>query len=142
MEIYLKIDGDPVGKQRPRASGINGKIYTPRKTKEYEKKIAEEFIKSKQKKIEGKVPITVQILAEYRIPKSDSKKIKEKKIEGLEMPTKKPDIDNVIKICCDALNGLAWEDDAQIVRIHAMKVFTENPSVTIWARQNIIEQEK
>jgi Holliday junction resolvase RusA-like endonuclease len=32
------------------------------------------------------------------------------------------DLDNYVKLTCDALNGVAWEDDRQIVRLMAVKV--------------------
>lgn len=34
--------------------------------------------------------------------------------ENLELPLKKPDGDNILKIVCDALNGLAYKDDTQV----------------------------
>ncbi len=35
--------------------------------------------------------------------------------------TRKPDWDNVAKLVCDALNGIAWNDDAQVVRVYLEK---------------------
>ena len=36
--------------------------------------------------------------------------------------TVKPDLDNVCKLVLDALNGVAWADDAQVVSIYANKL--------------------
>lgn len=36
--------------------------------------------------------------------------------------TVKPDLDNVCKLVLDALNGVAWADDAQVVSIFANKL--------------------
>lgn len=36
--------------------------------------------------------------------------------------TVKPDLDNVCKLVLDALNGVAWDDDAQVVSIFANKL--------------------
>lgn len=44
---------------------------------------------------------------------------------GQELPCKKPDIDNVIKIILDALNGIAYKDDCQVVEVIAVKKYTE-----------------
>jgi Holliday junction resolvase RusA-like endonuclease len=38
--------------------------------------------------------------------------------------TKKPDIDNLTKAILDALNGIAWNDDAQVAQITAKKVWS------------------
>lgn len=42
-----------------------------------------------------------------------------------------PDLDNCIKFCGDALNGVAWSDDRFIGRIMAEKVYDEQDSITI-----------
>ena len=44
--------------------------------------------------------------------------------EGLLSPTKKPDIDNIVKIILDSLNGIAFKDDNQITKIEVEKVYT------------------
>ena len=36
--------------------------------------------------------------------------------------TLRGDLDNYVKLTLDALNKVAWEDDGQVVRIHAVKV--------------------
>lgn len=36
-------------------------------------------------------------------------------------PDSKPDLDNCIKLICDALNGIVWRDDCQVVAIAAGK---------------------
>lgn len=36
-------------------------------------------------------------------------------------PRKAGDLDNTLKVLCDALNGHAWVDDKQIVEIHAYR---------------------
>ena len=46
-------------------------------------------------------------------------------------PQTKPDIDNVVKVICDALNGLAYDDDRSITQLHAVKLYGDNPRVDI-----------
>ena len=46
-------------------------------------------------------------------------------LSGLISPTKKPDVDNVIKIILDALNGFAWHDDSQVVNLQIEKKYTQ-----------------
>jgi Holliday junction resolvase RusA-like endonuclease len=36
--------------------------------------------------------------------------------------TLRGDLDNYVKLTLDALNGIAWDDDNQVVRINAVKV--------------------
>ena len=38
-------------------------------------------------------------------------------------PTKRPDGDNVLKLVADALNGVAYEDDSQIVYMTIKKEY-------------------
>ena len=44
--------------------------------------------------------------------------------EGILSPTKKPDIDNIVKIILDSLNGIAFKDDNQITKIEVEKAYT------------------
>ena len=46
-------------------------------------------------------------------------------------PNKKPDIDNILKSVMDSLNGYAFADDSQVVRIMAEKVYAEEPFVEV-----------
>lgn len=45
-------------------------------------------------------------------------------------PTR-PDLDNLLKSFCDALNGIAWKDDAQIVEILRMRKIYGPPKIDI-----------
>ena len=36
-------------------------------------------------------------------------------------PQRSGDLDNRLKVLCDALNGHAWDDDSQVVEIHAYR---------------------
>ena len=78
-------------------------------------------------KWEEKEPLAVSITAQYVIPKSYSKKRKAWILNGQELPVKKPDADNILKVVCDALNGVAYHDDSQIVTMTIKKVYVENP---------------
>lgn len=47
-------------------------------------------------------------------------------------PAKRGDIDNSIKVLLDALNGYAYEDDSQIVELHAYRYDDKvNPRVEV-----------
>jgi crossover junction endodeoxyribonuclease RusA len=47
-------------------------------------------------------------------------------------PRKSGDLDNRLKITIDSLNGLAWNDDAQIVEIHARRFDDKhNPRIEV-----------
>ncbi len=46
-------------------------------------------------------------------------------------PHKKPDSDNIAKVVADALNGIAYDDDAQIADLTVIKRYTENPCVKV-----------
>lgn len=62
----------------------------------------------------GPVGLTIDAIAP--LPKSRPKSVTE------EWWTMKPDVDNVVKLVMDALSGLAWRDDAQVVVVKAAKL--------------------
>lgn len=57
-------------------------------------------------------------------PKSFSKKKVQAIADGLVQHTVKPDLDNLTKALLDALNNIAWHDDAQIVDLQVCKGYT------------------
>ena len=67
----------------------------------------------------------------YSIPKSTPKKNIEPMLAGKIRPCKKPDIDNIIKIIFDALNGVAYKDDTQIFEVNATKAYGEQARVEV-----------
>ena len=126
------IPGEPTGKGRPRVVNIGGhaRAFTPEKTASYENLIKLEFERQGGRHL-GKAEIMMRIRAFYAIPKGDSRVKREAKLAGSVRPVKKPDCDNVIKIVADALNGLAYDDDCQIVAVSCEKWFGEEPRVEV-----------
>lgn len=125
---FFTIDGEPQGKGRPRFS--RGHTYTPQKTVDYENKIKLSYLNAKGRNY-GKLPIFIEITAYYAIPKSANKQTKEDMINGLVRATKKPDFDNVAKAICDSLNGIAYDDDCQIVEFKISKYYSAIPRVVV-----------
>ena len=122
------IPGQPQGKGRPRFTR-SGHAFTPAKTKEYETLIEECFTEAGGEILDGYV--TVNILAFYSIPKATTK-VRRGMIErGLIKPAVKPDIDNVIKAVLDGLNGVAYHDDNQVIKVTAEKFYSDNPFVSV-----------
>lgn len=115
MEFEVNIR--PHGKGRPRVCK-NGITYTPRKTVDNERLIRIAFLQSKCKKLEGNLQI--EITAIFAPNKSETKKNKALQITGIHY-NKKPDIDNICKEVLDALNGVAWNDDASVVKLSGEK---------------------
>ena len=69
------------------------------------------------------------------IPQSKSKKQKEKMLAGEIKPVVKPDVDNVAKSILDALNGIVYLDDKQIIELDIKKIYAE----TSWTEVKIEE---
>jgi Holliday junction resolvase RusA-like endonuclease len=125
--IKFTIPGEPKAKQRPRLG--NGYVYTPTQTVNYENYVKMCFLNNKQEKLTGK--IRAEIYAFFGIPASWSKKKKDDAIQGEIRPTKKPDTDNIAKIILDSLNGLAYDDDKQIIELVVCKYYSDSPNVEV-----------
>ena len=125
--INLIIPGEPVAKGRPRHG--KGFTYTPAKTMNYETLVKELFIISKQIKLDGM--LQAEIRCYFKIPKSATKGKLLAMQHNIVRPVKRPDTDNLAKICLDALNGLAYKDDSQIVELFVGKYYSNDPRVEI-----------
>ena len=122
MIAKLNIVGKVIGKQRPKFSNRGGfvKTYTPDQTVNYENYVKMLWLQSGQEKLTGNIKATID--ADFLIPKSFSKK-KRNSLEGAYCP-KKPDCDNIAKSILDALNGIAYDDDSQIVELVVRKCYS------------------
>lgn len=130
----LRVPIAPVAKARPRFRmfGSHVSTFTPQKTAEYEAKIAEHYLKyTKNHKFERDTALYVNLIFGMPIPKSTPKSRQQAMSDGVIKPTKKPDIDNLCKAVLDALNGVAWDDDSQIVKLSAAKEYSRDPYVSI-----------
>ena len=127
--MIFTVPGEPQGKARARVGKFGA--YTPEKTVNYENLVKLCYLEqSKDNKISDK-PLEVQIIANYSIPKSASKKKKESMLLGDIRPTKKPDIDNIAKVILDSLNKIAYQDDTQVVYMVLAKHYSETPKVVV-----------
>lgn len=137
--IELTILGEPMGKQRPRASFIAGhaRIYTPRKTIAYEGRFAHAYGEKYGEEPPLQGACKVSILAVFALRKSDynskgePNKTGRAKLEGLIQPTKKPDCDNIAKAVLDGLNEVAIMDDCQVVELTIAKRYGVQPKVSV-----------
>jgi Holliday junction resolvase RusA-like endonuclease len=68
--------------------------------------------------------------ARLPVPKSWSQKKQAAALCGSLLPTSKPDGDNYAKML-DALNHIAWIDDAQIVDLRVRKFYSARPGMRI-----------
>lgn len=126
--LLVTIPGVLRGKQRPRAS-LRGKavrIYTPDATVNAEAWVRQCCIDQVGSPcLEG--ALSVKIGISVMIPASWSKKKSAAALSGEVMATGKPDIDNCLKLVADALNGILWRDDAQIVELTVRKGYAVAP---------------
>jgi Holliday junction resolvase RusA-like endonuclease len=136
LVVTFTVDGDPVPKGRPRFArrGQFVQTYTDAKTIDYETHVA---MKARQaigssEPLEG--ALTVFMYLRYAIPASYSKRRKEACLRGVEYP-KKIDIDNVYKSITDAMNGIVYVDDSQIVEAHITKVYAEEAGANVMVRE-------
>jgi Holliday junction resolvase RusA-like endonuclease len=105
---------------------------TPESTISYENLVKVEYERQVgDVKFSDDETIKARIIAYYGIPKSASKKKKEAMKNDFLQPAKKPDIDNVVKIILDSLNGIAYKDDTQVVSLEVLKKYSENPRTEV-----------
>ena len=130
MRVSFTVMGEPCGKGRPRFSKP-GHTYTPDKTSRYENLVKLEYESQCGCRFDDSDQLDMRIYAYYGIPKSDSKKKAAQKLSGIIRPAKKPDMDNVMKIVADSLNGIAYRDDTQIVDSMVRKFYSDRPRVQI-----------
>lgn len=146
-EIYFSVEGEVISKARPRFRRMtitdkrtNAKrnvvtTYTTQKTLNYEQRVKAAYMAECPFGVAFPTePLEIVLNIYMEMPKSATKKAK---LEMLmhKFPTKKPDVDNLLKSVADALNGVAYTDDSQIVSATVRKIWSEQGSAEITLRE-------
>lgn len=136
--VAIIVAGPPVPKGRPRLSTINGhaRAFTPSKTRRYEDLIRLEAGRVMEGRDQLQGPTRVRIRAFMQTPQAVAKhKVKGPAAEsGVLRPITKPDADNFAKVI-DALNGIVWPDDNQVVELTVEKFYSSRPRLELEASE-------
>jgi len=117
--VLITIPGNPVPLARARVSTRGGfpRMYDPPKNKEAKEAIAIMARREMGSLPPMKGPLLIHTRFYLQKPKG---KIRVNSTP-YPQPDCKPDLDNLVKLVLDALNGITYEDDAQCVQISATK---------------------
>ena len=131
MIYEFEVPGKVIGKGRPRLNSYTGVVYTPTRTKDYESLVEQYFLLKypRFKVLEGRIKIN--IIAYFSIPKTTKKADINEMLENNISPTKKPDIDNIVKSILDSMNKFAFKDDNQITKLEVEKKYSIEDKVYV-----------
>lgn len=139
IEKKFIIPGKAVPKARPRVTK-RGFTYTPKTTKDFETLVRNSYVAEfgENSMFPQQMPLAMVVEFQSKPPKSWSKQKQKKALNKEIYPISRPDVDNLLKGVQDALNGVAYPDDSQIVAITARKVYSkyEQTRVAIWSINN------
>ena len=114
IEIFAELD--PIPLARPRLNTKTRQAYYPRRSQHFKKALA--YISKAQMKdkppLAGKLKVDIELCRNCKI---DSKRY--------------GDVDNHLKAIFDALNGITFTDDAQIVSVLCTKFKGKEPYIRI-----------
>lgn len=127
--ITFTVPMQPVGKARPRVvgRGMRAHAFTPKRTRDAEAQITTAAIQAmgREKPLDGALGLVV--VAIFAIPKSWTR------AQRAAPPphTGRPDADNLLKLVADAMNGVCYADDCQVIDARVIKRYGERPEVRI-----------
>lgn len=107
----FEVRGRVIGSARPRVTRRG--TYIPQKTRDYRNRIKGAFMEAGGMRRSG--PVSVHVCVFRELPRSRPRRVES------EPDTFKPDVDNIAKNVLDALNGIAWDDDSQVVELLVRK---------------------
>lgn len=128
--VIFTIPGTARGKQRPRATR-QGRVYTPKETVNQEAYIKMLAATAMRGFAPFGGPLEATFNISVAIPKSFTRRDRELSLTGKKWPTSKPDIDNVVKLLCDAMNGICYNDDKQIVDLLVTKSYAAHAETVV-----------
>jgi Holliday junction resolvase RusA-like endonuclease len=130
-DIIIRLAGPPRGKQAMTGHGKRRFLPTPTRDYMAALRLASQHVMGSREPLAGALEVLVH--ASFQIPASWSKKKQLEAKLGEVWPTVKPDYDNILKIL-DALNGVVYVDDKQIVKAECEKVYSTTPELVVRVR--------
>jgi Holliday junction resolvase RusA-like endonuclease len=128
FELFIAMK--PESKARPRFNTRTGNAYTPTKTHKYEFAIRERWQHKYGLVKPWRGPVSIEV--RFLMPRPQAIVWKTKPMPR-SPHAKRPDLDNLLKAVTDALNGVAYVDDAQVFKITATKAYAAgNEPPSIW----------
>ena len=139
FHVLFRVDGPLVPKGRPRFSKVGGfiKTYTDSKTMDYEAKVREAAQTAMGSSEPIETPVGAFVYFRVPVPQSYSKSRTKDCLDGFLKPSKRPDLDNLLKAVLDAMNGVVYKDDGQLVSLHCTKVYASEPGVDVLIREEL-----
>lgn len=111
--------------------------YADKDTEAHEKAIADYASLLMRRNEPTEKPLTMLVHAFRSIPESWSQRDKDRAMAGAVVPTSRPDGDNYLKLVQDALNGVVYKDDSQIVDSRVIKRYSDRPALRIEIREMV-----
>lgn len=127
--MYLfEVSGIPVPQKQTKFIRATGIAYNPSK-KDVEQ------VQWQVRPYAPAIPLTcaieMHLMFFMPIPKSTSRRIRAQMLNGVILPTKKPDFDNLAYLVTNALKLIVYHDDSQVTDCIIRKRYTDNPRTVI-----------
>lgn len=129
--------------QRPRMAVRKNKgksyatVYEAKESRDFKSSV--HYMAQKVLESSGLKPYAVEcrlvLVAYIKMPNSFSKKKKEEALTGQLFPTRKPDIDNVLKSVMDAVNGVFYDDDKLVAEVRASKRYANHDGLYMYVER-------
>ena len=127
MLIRFTVPGQPVPWSR---AGAKGKArFTPLKQRNQAAIIKDFGEQAMEDRAPVDAPVELSVLCVFPWPKTISKK--RRQVPSCQWKISKPDVDNLVKVVKDALQGVCWIDDSRVCSEHVWKKYGDKPGVHI-----------
>jgi Holliday junction resolvase RusA-like endonuclease len=135
--VRVELPGEPKGKGRPRARVASRgggqqyvQVYQDAQTRSYEGMLRLAGAQAMGGRAPLRGALRALVIATFSVPQSWSGKRRKAALGGYLWPTGRPDADNLLKTV-DALTGVVWLDDAQVVECVVTKHYGEKPALLV-----------
>ena len=126
--FIFEVSGIPVPQKQTRFIRSTGIAYNP-SSKEISQ--LQWQVRPHAPKEPLQCPVEMHLHFYLPVPKSTSKKIRAQMLNGVILPTKKPDFDNLAYLVTNAIKNIVYADDSQVTDCTIRKRYSDNPRTVI-----------